>query len=86
VRGLVSRTELVVEKVGLAALAAFVLTTVMLGMVRPSCGMMISCAMIDSRASLAAHHRADLRYNLFDSRDHLALEKIVAEVRAMVRG
>ena len=31
VRGLVSRTELVVEKVGLAALAAFVLTTVMLG-------------------------------------------------------
>jgi ABC-type multidrug transport system permease subunit len=31
VRGLVSRTELVAEKAGLAALAAFVLTTVMLG-------------------------------------------------------
>jgi ABC-type transport system involved in cytochrome c biogenesis permease component len=31
IRGLVSRTELVAEKVALAALAAFVLTTVMLG-------------------------------------------------------
>ena len=39
VRGLVSRTELVVEKVGLAALAAFVLTTVMLGILAALLGL-----------------------------------------------
>ena len=39
VRGLVSRTELVVEKIGLAALAAFVLTTVMLGILAALLGL-----------------------------------------------
>jgi ABC-type multidrug transport system permease subunit len=39
VRGLVSRTELVAEKVGLAALAAFVLTTVMLGILAALLGL-----------------------------------------------
>jgi ABC-type multidrug transport system permease subunit len=39
IRGLVSRTELVVEKVGLAALAAFVLTTVMLGILAALLGL-----------------------------------------------
>jgi len=39
VRGLVSRTGLVVEKVGLAALAAFVLTTVMLGILAALLGL-----------------------------------------------
>jgi ABC-2 type transport system permease protein len=39
VRGLVSRTELVAEKVGLAALAAFLLTTVMLGILAALLGL-----------------------------------------------
>ena len=39
VRGLISRTGLVTEKVGLAALAAFVLTTVMLGILAALIGL-----------------------------------------------